>query len=482
MPSNGIQVAVTGEITPTAVTDVFPVTNPYWGLGGLRNVTDLVDRDAITINRREAGMLVFVGLNGHYYKLEAGLTNLDWTDLGTSLGGGTNPLETVNKVYLRNDAATQATMGGIAKNVYITTQTVYDAAVVVQIGLGGTNKVVIDVTVAATVGNLILIANHNPNVIWQGINLIASNIGTIDATNAAGNGFNVGSNLITQIVSIYALTVGAINTSATGATGNSGQIGLRLEGTQITSSNTSITNVLNTTGNGGNLAASINTSAHAVFGTITTSSQGALSNAGSIGLNAINAKMSITTLTCANGNNGGAITIQNAFIATLNHNNVNTGVGLGGQFRVSDCRFNNISITMPPSLINNPNVIMDRCIGVAGLTILNNGTGVTNAILNFSELVTYTSNASVSTSLKSSSLVKITNLGDNSRISNCSLDSSNSASASPVIDGIGTGCKIYNSTIIPFGLMLSIDNPTPVTVIGTNSVFENGVGANVTII
>lgn len=88
MPSNGIQVGITGEITPTALSDTFPVINPYWGLGGLRNVADATDRDAITASRREAGMIVYVASTGHYFQLGAGLTNVDWTDLGTTLGGG----------------------------------------------------------------------------------------------------------------------------------------------------------------------------------------------------------------------------------------------------------------------------------------------------------------------------------------------------------------------------------------------------------
>lgn len=88
MPSNGIQVAITGEITPTSVSDTFAVTNPYWGLGSLRNVTNTIDRDAITTSRREAGMLVYVQSLDKYFKLDVGLTNLDWIDLGSTLGGG----------------------------------------------------------------------------------------------------------------------------------------------------------------------------------------------------------------------------------------------------------------------------------------------------------------------------------------------------------------------------------------------------------
>lgn len=100
MPNNGIQVAITGEITPTSVGDTFAVTNPFWGLGGLRTVTNIIERDAITLQRREYGMLVFVSSIDRYYKLDTGLTNLDWIDLGSSLGGGSN---TQSKTYYQNN-------------------------------------------------------------------------------------------------------------------------------------------------------------------------------------------------------------------------------------------------------------------------------------------------------------------------------------------------------------------------------------------
>jgi len=68
----------TGFIAPTDSTDTFPVTKPEWGLGGLRRVADLTERDAITSPRRELGMLVYVVADQTYYTLKTGLTNSDW--------------------------------------------------------------------------------------------------------------------------------------------------------------------------------------------------------------------------------------------------------------------------------------------------------------------------------------------------------------------------------------------------------------------
>jgi hypothetical protein len=71
-------VPYTGFIAPTDSTDTFPVTKPEWGLGGLRRVADLTERDAITSERRELGMLVYVEADQTYYTLKTGLTNSDW--------------------------------------------------------------------------------------------------------------------------------------------------------------------------------------------------------------------------------------------------------------------------------------------------------------------------------------------------------------------------------------------------------------------
>jgi hypothetical protein len=57
------------------------------GKGGYRVVADLLELNAIVPSARKYGMLVFVQSDGHYYRLGIGLTNLDWEDLGESLGG-----------------------------------------------------------------------------------------------------------------------------------------------------------------------------------------------------------------------------------------------------------------------------------------------------------------------------------------------------------------------------------------------------------
>jgi len=81
-------VRLTGFIAPTDSTDLFPVTNPTWGLGGLRRVSGSTERDLISTARRESGMLVYSENDDNYYKLGTGLTNSDWTVFMTGGGSG----------------------------------------------------------------------------------------------------------------------------------------------------------------------------------------------------------------------------------------------------------------------------------------------------------------------------------------------------------------------------------------------------------
>lgn len=80
-------VRLTGFIAPTDSTDTFAVFKPIYGLGGLRTVDLLSDRDSITSLRREEGMLVYVKEDLNYYQLLSGLTNSDWVNLNLTNGG-----------------------------------------------------------------------------------------------------------------------------------------------------------------------------------------------------------------------------------------------------------------------------------------------------------------------------------------------------------------------------------------------------------
>lgn len=87
MSSISGSVRFTGFIAPTDSTDTYPVFKPIYGLGGLRTVDTLSDRDNITSERREEGMFVYVKEDKNYYSINSGLTNSDWVNLNLTNGG-----------------------------------------------------------------------------------------------------------------------------------------------------------------------------------------------------------------------------------------------------------------------------------------------------------------------------------------------------------------------------------------------------------
>jgi hypothetical protein len=74
-------VQFTGFISPTSEDDTFPVTKPKYGLGGLRTVASIGERNAIFSARREEGMIVYVEEDETYYSLIGGVEDEDWVQL-----------------------------------------------------------------------------------------------------------------------------------------------------------------------------------------------------------------------------------------------------------------------------------------------------------------------------------------------------------------------------------------------------------------
>ena len=415
-----------------------------------------------------------VGDPNEYYWLDTDLSN---AGLLTRNNGGALPI--VRYVYLVQDASDATRMGGTLSNVYTTFQTAYDAANTLQVLLGGSNIVVVQVgnITAAASGNLTLTANYNRFVQFNGISISSSILGNITATNNSGNGYNVGNGTF-QPVLFTNIRLGNINTNATGNTGNSGNVSLRVNSVQVGNIDTSVTNVLNTTGNGGSFTYNVNTNNFCVLGNITTSSQGSLSLAGSVSIASSN--FVVSTITTSSGNQGGVVSID----------------APSGRFSCTAININTTStvsaniLSLRNGLINTINVTSDKninitnCIINASATISNssiqNILNITNSIFNDS----LTTNLLTKTVIKLSSLTNIVNLGDDSIITNSTLDYVNIIN--PVINGIGTNCRILNCSI--FGGSLGIDNPSPVLVQVTGlggtqlGYIENGIGANITLI
>jgi len=68
-----------GFVAPTDSGDEYAVTNPLYGLGGLRTVADTTERDAIPDPRREQGMMVFSLADQKHYHLLGATANENWT-------------------------------------------------------------------------------------------------------------------------------------------------------------------------------------------------------------------------------------------------------------------------------------------------------------------------------------------------------------------------------------------------------------------
>jgi hypothetical protein len=102
--SGGVEVY--GFISPTDITDTYPVIDPLYGIDGFRNVDTITDLDNIPTPRRRAGMVVGVSGGTQYYKLNPEPWNntiTDWSVFnsgGGSFTGGTGSC--ITDLYVEN--------------------------------------------------------------------------------------------------------------------------------------------------------------------------------------------------------------------------------------------------------------------------------------------------------------------------------------------------------------------------------------------
>lgn len=82
-------VRVAGFIAPTDSSDVYAVTDSQYNKGGYREVATLIERDAITNERRRIGMMVYVQSEDKSYYLKDGIGNINWTEF---VSGGIVPV------------------------------------------------------------------------------------------------------------------------------------------------------------------------------------------------------------------------------------------------------------------------------------------------------------------------------------------------------------------------------------------------------
>lgn len=71
---------------PNTETDPVFITDPQYGLGGLRTVGTTAERNTIVAARRQVGMMVYVSGEDKYYSLIGGTANANWVEFSIGVG------------------------------------------------------------------------------------------------------------------------------------------------------------------------------------------------------------------------------------------------------------------------------------------------------------------------------------------------------------------------------------------------------------
>jgi len=78
---------ITAPVAPTSAGDTYASHIAEYGKGGYQSVADTTARNAITTDRRTAGMCVYCRTEGLAYILGTGLTNSDWSGVSLTATG-----------------------------------------------------------------------------------------------------------------------------------------------------------------------------------------------------------------------------------------------------------------------------------------------------------------------------------------------------------------------------------------------------------
>ena len=109
-----------GPIAPTSTTDVYPVTDTQFSLGGPWQVADATARDAITAERRREGAIATTNNDHKLWQLQGGITNANWVDI-TSGGGPTTITVELGATFATNQP--YQIVSGLAQHVDSTSLT-----------------------------------------------------------------------------------------------------------------------------------------------------------------------------------------------------------------------------------------------------------------------------------------------------------------------------------------------------------------------
>jgi len=111
-------VGLMGYLSPMDTRDTYAVSDPIYGIDGLRNVATIAELNQISFERRRAGMIVGVGGGEVYYKLKNisnwkfDLTDWDELTLKQNFSNKETPNGTVddnNNIFFLNNTPIEGT-------------------------------------------------------------------------------------------------------------------------------------------------------------------------------------------------------------------------------------------------------------------------------------------------------------------------------------------------------------------------------------
>jgi len=222
MPITGT-VPITAPIAPTSETAIYPVTNPRYGLGGLRSVETIAARNEITQLRRERGMVVYVEDVNTYYTLIGGTADANWTVFtGSTASGSGNFFGSDNPLV----------------SGYPYDPTIWSAAGLSDTGITGDRLLIATGSAADPFRNYVRFGDAwiQTGVVGigqgpkgdqgtQGVTGPTGDIGPLGPTGATGITGNRGATGATGATGVAGVTGATGSTGATGATGARGASG-----------------------------------------------------------------------------------------------------------------------------------------------------------------------------------------------------------------------------------------------------------------
>lgn len=131
---------IIAAIRPWDSADTYPSHEALYGKGGLRTVNGLDDRSAISTDRKEAGMIVYVISQSLHYQLQTDLSS--WS----TFGGGSSTIDeisSIGNVTISTVSADDILSWAVSASAWINKENPAGSATVTEISNIG-NVVIID--------------------------------------------------------------------------------------------------------------------------------------------------------------------------------------------------------------------------------------------------------------------------------------------------------------------------------------------------